>query len=72
MQEELKLSSLQLSVILRNIENQNRIVDYNYSERINSQNMQQGIANRDKLMAENLTWIIETLYPEKKIIVLGS
>jgi len=67
--EALKFSDVELNILLRNLDNQYRMVDYDYMDRVNSQNMQQGIANRDRLMAKNIKWIIDSLYPNKKIVI---
>jgi len=67
----MNISNLELKIILRNLDLQYRAVDYNYANRMNSENMHQAIIIRDKLMAENLQWIIENLYPNKKIVVWG-
>lgn len=67
----MNLSNLELKIILRNLDLQFRAVDYDFANKMNSENMHQAIVIRDKLMAENLQWIIENLYPNKKIVVWG-
>lgn len=69
LQRTMAISDKKLQLILRNLDLQYKAVDYHYSNRLNSENMHQGIVLRDQLMAQNIEWIIETLYPGKKIII---
>lgn len=57
------LSSLSFDIMTRTLSMFARSVDRPFSEWSN------GIALRDKLMAENLNWLLEEVYPEKKFII---
>jgi len=58
-----RLSNLELDIMNRTLSMFARSVDRPFSEWNN------GIALRDKLMAENLNWLIKDVYPEKKFII---
>lgn len=67
----INLSDLEVKIILRNLDLQFRSVDYEYANKLNSENMHQAILIRDELMAENLQWVMKNLYPNKKIVLWG-
>lgn len=69
LQEVMSLSDLAIIIILRNLDVQYQAVDYQFAEKLNAENMHAGIILRDQLMAQNIEWIMETLYPNKKIII---
>ena len=67
----MNIKNIELEIILRNLNLQFEAVNYSYANKMNQENMHQAIIIRDKLMAENVQWIVENLYPNKKIIVWG-
>ena len=67
--EAMNLGELELQIILRNLEMQHKAVDYSYANRMNPEYTPQGTIIRDQLMADNISWIMENLYPDKKIII---
>ncbi len=69
LKEIMSLSDIELTIILRNLDLQYNAVNYHYAERFNAENMHAGIILRDQLMAQNIEWIIDALYPNKKIII---
>ena len=71
LQKNMMLSDLTLDIILKSLAMQHKVVDYSYANKVNDEYMHQGIVLRDKIMAENMTWIIENLYPDKKILIWG-
>ncbi len=71
LQEKMKLSNLKLDVILRSLDMQCEAVYYSYAHKMNSEYMPQAIIIRDKSMADNIRWMIENMYPDKKIVIWG-
>jgi erythromycin esterase len=71
LQEKMKLSHLKLDVILRSLDMQYVAVDYSYANMLNSEYMPRAIIIRDETMAENIKWMIDNMYPDKKIIIWG-
>ena len=69
--DELQVDEMSLKVILKALSVQYEAVDYYFSNRMNGEYIPRGIALRDSLMADNIMWIMEELYPDKKIVVWG-
>ncbi|MDF1698573.1 MAG: erythromycin esterase family protein [Saprospiraceae bacterium] len=65
------LSHTELDILLRNLNLQYEAVNYSFANKMNEENMHEAILIRDKLMAENVQWIIKNQYPNKKIILWG-
>lgn len=64
-QNEIDLTAFQIDILIRTMTNFERAFNFSYQEKY------KGIGVRDQLMAENLEWIIDTLYPNKKVIIWG-
>jgi erythromycin esterase len=66
-----KYSDNQMKIINRSLAMLSRSMDIEYSSRFNEENIFRGIVLRDELMFENLMWIIQELYPNKKVVIWG-
>lgn len=60
-----KISDFQHKMLLKMLEG------YRKSTHLDFNNRYQYIALRDEIMAENITWILNSLYPNKKIVIWG-
>ncbi len=61
--EQKKVTQKEFSIMIRTLEMFSRSVDLTFAKR------NEGYVLRDKLMSENLFWLIDEIYPTKKIIV---
>ncbi|NER13468.1 hypothetical protein GWK08_08475 [Leptobacterium flavescens] len=57
------ISNMEYLIIRRTLDMFVRSTDLSYEDRF------QGYQLRDKLMAENLTWLLDEIYPEAKVII---
>lgn len=64
-------SEQQMKIITRSLESLWKSMDIKYSERFTEENHFAGIVLRDQLMFENLIWLLEEFYPDKKVIIWG-
>ncbi len=71
LQETMKWSELDYKIILRNLDILYQSVNYYYANKFTSDNIHQAFVLRDKFMSENLKWMVENLYSNKKIIIWG-
>ncbi len=70
-QAEYQYSDKQMKVIARSLKSLWKSMDIAYATRFNEENIFIGIPLRDELMFENLKWIMEEFYPDKKVIIWG-
>ena len=71
LRSELKLSTAEIGIILQTLGSQYDAVNYTFAERMNGEYIPKGMSLRDSVMAENIKWIAEELYPNKKIVLWG-
>lgn len=69
--EELALTDYEIDLVLRGLAMQFKAVDYTFAQRMNEEYIPKGIEIRDQLMAKNVEWIVDSLYPDKKVILWG-
>lgn len=69
--QELGYSDEQLLIILKTLDMKFHASNYSFAERMNEEWIPRGIQLRDSIMAENVQWLIDSLYPGKKIILWG-
>ncbi|MEE9438159.1 MAG: erythromycin esterase family protein [Saprospiraceae bacterium] len=63
---ELKVTQTELDIINRTLEGYVKMVDFSFGEYFTK-----GLAIKDRLMAENVIFILDKLYPNKKAIIWG-
>ena len=61
--ETINITPFQLELLIRSMSNFERVVNHSYDDKYKL------IEVRDILMAENVQWIADTLYPNKRIII---
>lgn len=64
-------SDQQLSIIQRTVSQLPGPVNFSYKNRYNSEYIQYTIVERDVIMFENLKYLIDEVYPDKKFVIWG-
>ena len=69
--DDFQLSAFDFEVISRTLNNFQKAVDFPFAARMNEEGTYKGMVLRDELMYENLVWLAEEIFPDKKIIIWG-
>ena len=64
-QKDFKLEALSFEIMQRAVKNYYRLVDLDWET-------DNPASHRDFIMAENLFWLADTIYPDKKFIIWGT